>query len=150
MILAVIFLYNIGRDAIERQFGVTPLAVNIRPGKSLEHDNGRLAAIAGYGVDRWHYVGTDYTILFSIPEMCPEQFTCHDVALRCFGQCSLSVATPMRRQSKSPGEYCQERSVCTVWRPDRGAVLTALQIIDVGRDRRIWMYSLVQRTQRAG
>ncbi|UCF17369.1 MAG: hypothetical protein JSW59_07875, partial [Phycisphaerales bacterium] len=77
----MLFLYKIGRDAIERQFAVTPLAVNIRPGKSLEQDNGRLAAIAGYGVDRWHYVGTDYTILFSIPEMCPEQFTCHDLDL---------------------------------------------------------------------
>ncbi|MHC4357047.1 MAG: hypothetical protein ACYS0H_30485 [Planctomycetota bacterium] len=77
----MLFLYKIGRDAIERQFGVTPLAVNIRPGTSLEHDNGRLAAIAGYGVDRWHYAGTDYSILFSIPEMCPEHFTCHDLDL---------------------------------------------------------------------
>ena len=77
----MLFLYKIGRDAIERQFGVTPLAVNIRPGTSLNHDNGRLAAIAGYGVDRWHYIGTDYTILFSIPEMCPEQLTCHDLDL---------------------------------------------------------------------
>lgn len=77
----MLFVYKIGRDAIERQFGVTPLAVNIRPGTSLDHDNGRLAAIAGYGVDRWHYVGPDYTILFSIPEMCPEQFTCHDLDL---------------------------------------------------------------------
>jgi hypothetical protein len=77
----MLFLYKIGRDAIERQFGVTPLAVNIRPGTSLEHDNGRLAAIAGYGVDRWHYVGTDYSILFSIPEICPEHITCHDLDL---------------------------------------------------------------------
>jgi hypothetical protein len=77
----MLFLYKIGRDAIERQFGVTPLAVNIRPGTSLNHDNGRLAAIAGYGVDQWHYIGTDYTILFSIPDMCPEQLTCHDLDL---------------------------------------------------------------------
>ncbi len=77
----MLFLYKVGRNAVEKQFGVTPLAVNIRPGTSLEHDNGRLAAIAGYGVDRWHYVGTDYSILFSIPEMCPEHFTCHDLDL---------------------------------------------------------------------
>jgi len=77
----MLFLYKIGRDAIERQFGITPLAVNVRPGRSLEHDNGRLAAIAGYGVDRWHYIGTDYSILFSIPEMCPQHITCHDLDL---------------------------------------------------------------------
>jgi len=77
----MLFLYKVGRNAIERQFGVTPLAVTIRPGTSLEHDNGRLAAIAGYGAGRWHYVGTDYTIQFSIPQMCPEQFSCHDLDL---------------------------------------------------------------------
>jgi len=77
----MLFLYKVGRDAIERQFGVTPLAVTIRPGTSLEHDNGRLAVIAGYGVDRWHYVGTDYSILFSIEQMCPEHITCHDLDL---------------------------------------------------------------------
>ena len=68
----MLFLYKVGRDAVERQFGVTPLAVTIRPGTSLEHDNGRLAAIAGYGVGRWHYIGTDYNIQFSIRQMCPE------------------------------------------------------------------------------
>jgi hypothetical protein len=77
----MLFLYKVGRDAVERQFGVTPLAVTIRPGTSLEHDNGRLAAIAGYGVSRWHYIGTDYTIQFSIRQMCPEQFSCHDLDL---------------------------------------------------------------------
>ncbi|MFC1636185.1 hypothetical protein ACFL5Z_15245 [Planctomycetota bacterium] len=77
----MLFLYKVGRDAVERQFGVTPLAVTIRPGTSLEHDNGRLAAIAGYGVDRWQYVGTDYSILFSIEQMCPEFITCHDLDL---------------------------------------------------------------------
>ncbi len=77
----MLFLYKVGRDAVERQFGVTPLAVTMRPGTSLEHDNGRLAAIAGYGVDRWHYVGTDYSILFSISQMCPEHLTCHDLDL---------------------------------------------------------------------
>ena len=77
----MLFLYKVGRDAVERQFGVTPLAVTIRPGTSLEHDNGRLAAIAGYGVDRWQYVGTDYSILFSIEQMCPEYITCHDLDL---------------------------------------------------------------------
>jgi hypothetical protein len=77
----MLFLYKVGRNAIERQFGVTPLAVTIRPGTNLNHDNGRLAAIAGYGVGRWHYVGTDFTIQFSIPQMCPEQFSCHDLDL---------------------------------------------------------------------
>lgn len=77
----MLFLYKIGRDAIERQFGVTPLAVTIRPGARLEHDNGRLAAIAGYGVARRHYVGPDYSILFSIPDMCPEYLGCHDLDL---------------------------------------------------------------------
>ncbi len=77
----MLFLYKVGRDAVQRQFGVTPLAVTVRPGTSLEHDNGRLAAIAGYGVGRWHYIGTDYTIQFSIPRMCPEQFSCHDLDL---------------------------------------------------------------------
>jgi len=77
----MLFLYKVGRNALERQFGVTPLAVTIRPGTSLEHDNGRLAAIAGYGVGRWHYIGTDYNIKFSIPQMYPEQFSCHDLDL---------------------------------------------------------------------
>ncbi|NOR67980.1 MAG: hypothetical protein GQ528_11555, partial [Woeseiaceae bacterium] len=77
----MLFLYKVGRNAIERQFGVTPLAVTIRPGTSLEHDNGRLAAIAGYGVGRWHYISTDYNIQFSIPKMYPEQFSCHDLDL---------------------------------------------------------------------
>ena len=55
----MLFLYKIGRDAIQRQFGLTPLARDSPPGEGLEHDNGRLAAIAGYGVDRWHYMGLD-------------------------------------------------------------------------------------------
>ena len=77
----MLFLYKVGRDAVERQFDVTPLAVTIRPGTSIEHDNGRLAATAGYGVDRWHYVGSDYSILFSIEQICPEHLTCHDLDL---------------------------------------------------------------------
>jgi hypothetical protein len=77
----MLFLYKVGRNAIERQFGVTPLAVTVRPGTSLEHDNGRLAAIAGYGVGRWHYIGTDYNIQFSITKMYPELFSCHDLDL---------------------------------------------------------------------
>jgi len=77
----MLFLYKVGRNAVERQFGVTPLAVTVRPGTSLEHDNGRLAAIAGYGVGRWHYIGTDYNIQFSIPKMYPELFSCHDLDL---------------------------------------------------------------------
>lgn len=77
----MLFIYKVGRDAIERQFGVTPLAVTIRPGSNLYHDNGRLAAIAGYGLGRWHYIGTDYVIEFSIHQMWPEQFVCHDLDL---------------------------------------------------------------------
>ncbi len=77
----MLFLYKVGRDAVERQFGVTPLAVTIQPGPSLEHDNGRLAAIASYGVSRWQYVGADYSILFSISQMCPELIGCHDLDL---------------------------------------------------------------------
>jgi len=77
----MLFLYKIGRDAVDRQFGVTPLAVTIQSGTSLEHDNGCLAAIAGYGAARWQYVGTDYSILFSIGQMCPEHVSCHDLDL---------------------------------------------------------------------
>ncbi len=77
----MLFIYKVGRDAIERQFGVIPLGVTVRPSSRLEHDTGRLAAIAGYGVGRLHYIGTEYVIQFSIPEMCPEQFTCHDLDL---------------------------------------------------------------------
>lgn len=77
----MLFLYKVGRNAVEKQFGVTPLAVTVRPGTSLEHDNARLAAIAGYGVDRWHYVGADYSILFSISRMCPDFIGCHDLDL---------------------------------------------------------------------
>ena len=77
----MLFLYKVGRDAVERQFGVTPLAVTVQPGMSLEHDNGRLAAIAGYGVSRWQYVGADYSIIFSISQMGPEFIGCHDLDL---------------------------------------------------------------------
>ncbi len=77
----LLFIYRVGRDAIERQFGVVPLGVTVRPSSSLEYDTGRLAAIAGYGVGRLHYIGSDFVIQFSIPEMCPEQFTCHDLDL---------------------------------------------------------------------
>jgi hypothetical protein len=76
-----LFLYRIGRDAIERQFGVTPLGVTVRPGAGLDHDNGRLAAIAGYGVGRWHYLGSERVIQFSILDMAPEEFSCHDLDL---------------------------------------------------------------------
>jgi len=79
----MLFIYKVGRDAIERQFGVTPLAVTIRPGDSLYHDNGRLAAIAGFGLGsegpQISYVGTDRTIQFSM--MFPERFICHDLDL---------------------------------------------------------------------
>jgi len=76
-----LFIYKIGRDAIERQFGVTPLGVTVRPGWGLEHDNGRLAVMAGYGIGRWHYLGPDRVIQFSILDMAPEQFSCHDLDL---------------------------------------------------------------------
>lgn len=76
----MLFIYKVGRDAIERQFGVTPLSVTCRPGRDLYHDNGRLAAIAGYGIS-WSrtYIGYDYTIQFSM--MTPEHFGCHDLDL---------------------------------------------------------------------
>lgn len=79
----MLFIYKVGRDAIERQFGVTPLAVTIQPGTSLYHDNGRLAAIAGFGLGsegaQISYIGTDRTIQFSM--MFPERFICHDLDL---------------------------------------------------------------------
>jgi len=79
----MLFIYKVGRDAIERQFGVTPLAVTINTGTSLYHDNGRLAAIAGFGLGsegpQLSYIGTDYTIQFSM--MFPERFICHDLDL---------------------------------------------------------------------
>jgi hypothetical protein len=79
----MLFIYKVGRNAIERQFGVTPLAVTINTGTSLYHDNGRLAAIAGFGLGsegpQLSYVGTDYTIQFSM--MFPERFICHDLDL---------------------------------------------------------------------
>ncbi len=96
----MLFLYKVGRDAVERQFGVTPLAVTIRPGMSLDHDNGRLAAIAGYGVDRWHYVGSDYSILFSIGQMCPEHLTCHDLDL--VEIVDSEITSPTRDLRKTP------------------------------------------------
>ncbi len=77
----MLFIYKVGRDAVERQFGVTPLAVTVRPGTGLYDDNGRLAAIAGYGIGRWQYVGTDYVIQFSIDQMVPDRFVCHDLDL---------------------------------------------------------------------
>jgi hypothetical protein len=77
----MLFIYRVGRDAIQRQFGLTPLGVTVQPGVGLEHDTGRLAAIAGYGVDRWHYLGLDRLVQFSIPQMAPEEFTCHDLDL---------------------------------------------------------------------
>jgi hypothetical protein len=77
----MLFIYKTGRDAIQRQFGATPLAVTVRQGRGLEHDNGRLAVMAGYGVGRWTYLGPDHVIRFSIPQMAPEQVGCHDIDL---------------------------------------------------------------------
>lgn len=96
----MLFLYKVGRNAIERQFGVTPLAVTIRPGTSLEHDNGRLAAIAGYGVGRWHYIGTDYNIQFSIPKMYPELFSCHDLDL--VKKTNSEITSSIKNLSQTP------------------------------------------------
>lgn len=79
----MLFLYRMGRDAVERQFGVTPLAVTIRPQENLATDNGRLAAIAGFGVGLEHrlyfYVGRDYTIQLSM--MTPQMHGFHDLDL---------------------------------------------------------------------
>jgi hypothetical protein len=79
----MLFIYKVGRSAIEKQFGVTPLAVTTRRGTSLYSDNGRLAAIAGFGLGsegpQLSYIGTDYTIQLSM--MFPERFICHDLDL---------------------------------------------------------------------
>lgn len=75
----MLFIYKTGRDAIEKQFGVTPLAVNTSPADELNHDSGRLAAIAGYGVSRDHYIGIDYNIQFDM--MTPKVIPCHDIDL---------------------------------------------------------------------
>jgi hypothetical protein len=107
-----LFLYRVGRDAIERQFGVTPLGVTVRPGWGLEHDNGRLAAIAGYGVGRWHYLGPDRVIQFSILEMAPEEFTCHDLDLVEKTGPELKLPTQAERE-QNPAVYRSTRIVGT-------------------------------------
>jgi len=81
----MLFLYKTGRDAVERQFGGTPLAVSLQPigtNDSLAQDTGRLAAIAGYGVS-WNtkYIGHDRIVHFSIPELIPKRLGCHDLDL---------------------------------------------------------------------
>ncbi len=81
----LLFIYKKGIEAIEKSFGVTPLAAEVRPGAELMEgthggdDNGRIAAIAGLGVSRECYVGIDRTIEFKM--MMPEQFTFHDLDL---------------------------------------------------------------------
>jgi len=79
----MLFLYKVGRNAVEKQFGVTPLGVTVRPRTGLYDDNGRLAAIAGFGLGtssaQLHYIGTECTIQFSM--MFPERFYCHDLDL---------------------------------------------------------------------
>jgi len=45
---------------------------NSSRGTGPGHDNGRLAVIAGYGVDRWHYLGRDHAIQLSIRQMTPK------------------------------------------------------------------------------
>ncbi len=105
-----LFLYKIGRDAIERQFGVTPLGVTVRPGAGLEHDNGRLAAIAGYGVGRWHYLGPDRVIQLSILAMAPEEFSCHDLDLVEKTGPELKTPTQAERE-RNPALYRSTRVV---------------------------------------
>lgn len=81
----LLFIYRKGIEAIKEEFGVTPLAAEVRPGAELlegtagGNDNGRIAAIAGLGVSRECYVGVDRTIEFKM--MMPEQFTFHDLDL---------------------------------------------------------------------
>ena len=81
----LLFIYKTGIDAIKKAFGVFPLSAEVRPGAEIlkgtpgGYDNGRIAAIAGFGVSRECYVGIDHTIEFSM--MMPEQFTCHDLDL---------------------------------------------------------------------
>ena len=76
----MLFIYKTGRDAVEKQFGVTPLATTVRPEDELYGDGyGRLAAVAGYGVGRSQYVGFDYLIQLSM--MAPELLGCHDIDL---------------------------------------------------------------------
>ena len=81
----LLFIYRKGIEAIQKEFGVTALSAEVRPGAELMEgthggdDNGRVAAIAGLGVSRECYVGFDHTIEFKM--MMPEQFTCHDLDL---------------------------------------------------------------------
>ncbi len=76
----MLFIYRTGRDAIEKQFGVTPLATTVRPEDELYGDGyGRLAAVAGYGVGRSQYIGSDYLIQLNM--MKPELLGCHDIDL---------------------------------------------------------------------
>jgi hypothetical protein len=81
----LLFIYRKGIEAIQKEFGVTALSAEVRPGAELLEgthggdDNGRVAAIAGLGVSRECYVGFDHTIEFKM--MMPEQYTCHDLDL---------------------------------------------------------------------
>jgi len=106
----MLFIYKVGRDAIQRQFGVTPLGVTVRPGSGLEHDNGRLAVIAGYGVGRWHYLGPDRVIQLSILEMAPEEFSCHDLDLVEKTGAELKTPTQAHRE-RNPAVYRSTRVV---------------------------------------
>jgi hypothetical protein len=76
----MLFIYRTGRDAVEKQFGVTPLATTVRPEDELYGEGyGRLAAVAGYGVGRYQYIGLDYLIQLNMME--PELLGCHDIDL---------------------------------------------------------------------
>jgi hypothetical protein len=81
----LLFIYRTGIDAVKKAFGIVPLAAEVRTGAEVTLDSkggddiGRIAAIAGLGVSRECYIGTDRIIEFSM--MMPEQFTCHDLDL---------------------------------------------------------------------
>jgi hypothetical protein len=84
--------------------------VTVRVGWGLEHDNGRLAAIAGYGVGRWHYLGPDRVIQFSILDMAPEEFSCHDLDLVEKTGPELKTPTQAERE-RNPAVYRSTRVV---------------------------------------
>lgn len=128
----MLFIYRIGRDAIQRQFGLTPLSVNIRPGVGLETDNGRLAVIAGYGVDRWHYLGRDRVIQFSISGMCPEEFTCHDLDLT--AKTDGEITSP----EKDPNRHSSAALIAAPVVGTRSINLRSREWIESKKDKR-WM-----------
>jgi hypothetical protein len=97
----MLFIYRIGRDAVEKQFGVTPLATTVRPEDELYGDGyGRLAAVAGYGVGRRQYIGFDY--LIQLDMMLPELLGCHDIDL--VPRTDSEIIAPVRERWPWPNE----------------------------------------------